>query len=69
MEYCWRDDAGLKKKERERKRKNDPCVCTAAKQLNVPLINLSGKKGEVEPSPSHGPPFCLLGTAALAKWV
>ena len=57
------------KKKRERVRKNDPCVCTAAKQLNVLLINLNGKKEEVEPSPSLGPPFCLPGTAALSMWV
>lgn len=61
----------VKKREREREwvGKNDPCVCTAAKQLNVLLINLNGKKGEVERSPSPGPPFCLLGTAALSVWV
>lgn len=53
---------GLKEDEEE---KNDPCVCTAAKQLNVPLINRNGKKGEREPAPNHQPTLCLLGTAAL----
>lgn len=58
-----------KGKEKKEKKKKDPCVCTAAKQLNVPLMDLNGKKGEEEPSPCHQPTLCLLGTAALATWV
>lgn len=48
MECCWRGRTWVKKKEKERNK--NPSVCTGAKQLNVPLIYVNGKKGEVEPS-------------------
>lgn len=41
MEYCWREDPGLKRKRKRKKKKenkrrerqNDPCFCTAANPL------------------------------------
>ena len=58
----------VKKKKRERESECERMILVFAQQLSS-LINLNGKKGEVEPSPSPGPPFCLLGTAALSVWV